>query len=251
MWKQRNVRHNAEALLIIQNASACQGVLLTHLQTEIGNLVLCASLIPWSRIFIQRYGGTAPACSENKNPSVKCPAVSFTFILFRVLIGWCWFSLFMVRWSSWSWRKYLTCFYRIRMDLESSTNTKGRKTSPRVRMAAQCESLWYRAWGWWWSLGIQREEDRKRRWPMMGDTWTSEERKGTSEERWAPESHALTLYPSDVWTEWGAMWFTETQQDVATAPFDLSSAHPGTTRSILSSGLPKGREGPPAEIIAW
>lgn len=32
---------------------------------------------------------------------------------------------------------------------------------------------------------------------------------------------------------------------------DLSSAHPGTTRSILSSGLPKGREGPPAEIIAW
>lgn len=30
--------------------------------------------------------------------------------------------------------------YRIRMDLESSTNTKGRKTSPRVRMAAQCES---------------------------------------------------------------------------------------------------------------
>lgn len=63
---------------------------------------------------------TAPACSENKNLSVKCPAVSFTFILFRVLIGRWWFSLFMVRWVSWSWRKYLMCFYRIHMDLKSS-----------------------------------------------------------------------------------------------------------------------------------
>lgn len=87
MWKQRNVRHDAETLLIIQNASAGQGILLMRLQAETGNLVLCASLIPWSRIFIQRYKATAPACSENKNLSVKCPAVSFTFILFRVLIG--------------------------------------------------------------------------------------------------------------------------------------------------------------------
>ena len=181
-----------------------------HPQAEIGNLVLCASLIPWSRIFIQRYEGTAPACSENKNPSVKCPAVSVTFILFHVLIGWCWFSLFTVRWLSWSWRKYLMCFYRIHMGIwKAVSNTKGRIPSPRVRTAAQCKTLWCRAWGWWWSLGIQREEDRNRRWLMIGDTWTSEESKGTSEERWAPESHALTLYPSDVWTQWGATWFTE------------------------------------------
>lgn len=210
MWKQRNVRHDAETLLIIQNASACQGILLTHLQTEIRNLVLCASLIPWSRIFIQRYEATAPACCENKNLSVKCPAVSFTFIQFRVLIGWCWFSLFMVRWSSWSWRKYLCAFIEFTWIWKAVSNTKGRITSPRVRMAAQWESLRCRACGWGWSLGIQREEDRNRRWLLMaGDTWTSES-KGSSEERGTQESHALTLYSSDVWTQWGATWFTET-----------------------------------------
>lgn len=70
----------------------------------------------------QRYEGIGPAQSGsvNANLSFKHPAVSFIFIWFCILTGWCWFSLFRIRWSSWSWRKCLKCFYRVHTDLESS-----------------------------------------------------------------------------------------------------------------------------------
>lgn len=61
--------------------------------------------------FRQRYEGIGPAQSGSVNAhlSFKHPAVSFIFIWFCILTGWCWFSLFRIRWSSWSWRKCLKC----------------------------------------------------------------------------------------------------------------------------------------------
>lgn len=99
----------------------------------------------------------------------------------------------MVRWSSWSWRKYLTCFYRIHMDLESSTNTKGKTSQSQdgcsVRIEADTELG--AGGGAWESRGrrIERGDDQ---WWVTREPVRSAR---VPEERWAPEFPRLTLYP--------------------------------------------------------
>lgn len=118
---QRSVWHDDKRLLGIQKASVrefCWCVSRLKYET-----LSCLPLWFHGHISLrQRYEGIGPAQSGsvNANLSFKHPAVSFIFIWFCILTGWCWFSLFRIRWSSWSWRKCLKCFYRVHTDLESS-----------------------------------------------------------------------------------------------------------------------------------